>query len=450
MVNPCWLTSVPPAAPSSSGRAGLTTLRAGLRGDRAVFGVKPAGPANGHLRAGGRVVSGADRRATSGRSRPRARRPAALWRSRSVAPDRAWLEALDHGLKLRPEERPATVDAWRAALEHTRGARNSTIATMPQRFRKRIASAAIAATKRTAAIARDQRLAVRAMQLPRHALPIAAGIAGAVCLAALLSPTAPTLTADGSHATRSIAAGANTRPRTASIQPRHQQLARAPSRRPAAASAPSTSPGARVGNATAAGRRVPAPPAPRESSSPPVTASPAAAASPPVAASPAVAASPPGSPPGARVGDTTVIGWRVVDPQAPRPAPSPRPTTAPPPPAPSSPPTEPVRVGGNISPPTRTRNVRPVYPPHARSARVEGSVILEAVIGPTGRVTDVKVLRSAPLLDEAAMEAVLQWELHPHPAQWRARPGHHDGDRELHVVAKVSHYRSSQSIPVCR
>ena len=57
--------------------------------------------------------------------------------------------------------------------------------------------------------------------------------------------------------------------------------------------------------------------------------------------------------------------------------------------------------------------MRPVYPPHARSARVEGSVILEAVIGPTGRVTDVKVLRSAPLLDEAAMEAVLQWEYTP-------------------------------------
>ena len=57
--------------------------------------------------------------------------------------------------------------------------------------------------------------------------------------------------------------------------------------------------------------------------------------------------------------------------------------------------------------------MRPVYPPHARSARVEGSVILEAVIGPTGRVTDAKVLRSAPLLDEAAMEAVLQWEYTP-------------------------------------
>ena len=85
-------------------------------------------------------------------------------------------------------------------------------------------------------------------------------------------------------------------------------------------------------------------------------------------------------------------------------------TEAPPPPPP---PPEPVRVGGNISPPTKTRDVPPVYPPVAQSARVQGIVILEAVIGPSGRVTDVKVLRSVPLLDEAATTAVKQWEYTP-------------------------------------
>ena len=83
---------------------------------------------------------------------------------------------------------------------------------------------------------------------------------------------------------------------------------------------------------------------------------------------------------------------------------------APPPPPP---PPEPVRVGGNISPPTKTRDVAPVYPPVAQSARVQGIVILEAVIGPTGKVTEVRVLRSVPLLDAAAISAVEQWEYTP-------------------------------------
>jgi protein TonB len=54
-----------------------------------------------------------------------------------------------------------------------------------------------------------------------------------------------------------------------------------------------------------------------------------------------------------------------------------------------------------------------VYPPIAQSARVQGVVILEAVIGPTGKVQDVKVLRSIPLLDQAAIDAVRQWEYTP-------------------------------------
>lgn len=73
----------------------------------------------------------------------------------------------------------------------------------------------------------------------------------------------------------------------------------------------------------------------------------------------------------------------------------------------------PVRVGGNIRTPTKTRNVSPVYPPEAQAARVSGMVILEAVIGRDGRVTDAKVLRSVPMLDQAAIDAVMQWEFTP-------------------------------------
>src|SRR5215813_5278554 len=77
------------------------------------------------------------------------------------------------------------------------------------------------------------------------------------------------------------------------------------------------------------------------------------------------------------------------------------------------PPPAPVRVGGNIRPPTKTKDVRPVYPSIAQSARVQGVVIIEATIGPDGRVQEAKVLRSIPLLDAAALDAVKQWVFTP-------------------------------------
>ena len=82
---------------------------------------------------------------------------------------------------------------------------------------------------------------------------------------------------------------------------------------------------------------------------------------------------------------------------------------APPPP----PPQAPIRVGGNIKAPQKIKNVNPVYPPIAQSARVQGVVIIEATIGPDGRVKDAKVLRSIPLLDQAALDAVKQWQFTP-------------------------------------
>jgi periplasmic protein TonB len=72
-----------------------------------------------------------------------------------------------------------------------------------------------------------------------------------------------------------------------------------------------------------------------------------------------------------------------------------------------------VRVGGNIKPPTKVKDVKPEYPAIARSARVQGVVIIEAVIGPNGNVEETKVLRSIPLLDAAALDAVKQWTFTP-------------------------------------
>jgi TonB family protein len=72
-----------------------------------------------------------------------------------------------------------------------------------------------------------------------------------------------------------------------------------------------------------------------------------------------------------------------------------------------------IRVGGNIRTPVKIKDVRPVYPPEAQAARVTGVVILEARIGEDGSVDDARVLRSIPLLDQAAVDAVMQWRFRP-------------------------------------
>jgi protein TonB len=87
------------------------------------------------------------------------------------------------------------------------------------------------------------------------------------------------------------------------------------------------------------------------------------------------------------------------------------PDVPPPPPPPA--PRAPVRTGGALQPPALITRVPPVYPPIAVSAKIEGVVILEATVGRDGRVEEVRVLRSVPLLDNAAKDAVLQWEYAP-------------------------------------
>jgi protein TonB len=87
--------------------------------------------------------------------------------------------------------------------------------------------------------------------------------------------------------------------------------------------------------------------------------------------------------------------------------------SAPPPPPPPAAPPQPVRVGGKISEPKKTKHVAPIYPPIAQSARVQGIVIIEATIGVDGSVTDARVIRPVALLDQAALEAVRQWKFTP-------------------------------------
>jgi len=99
----------------------------------------------------------------------------------------------------------------------------------------------------------------------------------------------------------------------------------------------------------------------------------------------------------------------------PPPPPPPRPSSTPPTVGrlPAEAPLQPLRVGGSIQEPRKLRNVSPVYPPDAIQARVQGVVVLECTIDPAGKVAAVRRLRGVPLLTDAAVAAVKQWEYTP-------------------------------------
>ena len=82
----------------------------------------------------------------------------------------------------------------------------------------------------------------------------------------------------------------------------------------------------------------------------------------------------------------------------------------PPPPVPS---VRPLRVShmmeGNL-----IHRVQPEYPPLARQARVQGVVVLRAVISREGKIENLQVLNGHPLLVQAAMDAVRQWRYRPY------------------------------------
>jgi TonB family protein len=73
----------------------------------------------------------------------------------------------------------------------------------------------------------------------------------------------------------------------------------------------------------------------------------------------------------------------------------------------------PVRVGGDIRPPTKVRHVDPVYPARAREAGVGGIVIIDATVGVDGSIRDARILRGQALLNQAALDAVSQWVFTP-------------------------------------
>ena len=72
-----------------------------------------------------------------------------------------------------------------------------------------------------------------------------------------------------------------------------------------------------------------------------------------------------------------------------------------------------ARRAETVTPATKIKNVQPVYPAIARAANVEGYVLLAVKVDKNGKVSDTKVIRSSPLLDQAAVDAVRQWEYRP-------------------------------------
>lgn len=72
-----------------------------------------------------------------------------------------------------------------------------------------------------------------------------------------------------------------------------------------------------------------------------------------------------------------------------------------------------VRVSQGVSVGRLINKREPVYPQLARSARVQGQVVLTAIISKDGTIQDLRVLSGHPLLIQAALDAVRQWQYKP-------------------------------------
>jgi protein TonB len=73
-----------------------------------------------------------------------------------------------------------------------------------------------------------------------------------------------------------------------------------------------------------------------------------------------------------------------------------------------------VRVSQGVSQGLLVHQVKPAYPPLARQARIQGSVVLQAVIAKDGTIQNLRLVSGHPMLAPAALEAVKQWRYKPY------------------------------------
>jgi len=75
----------------------------------------------------------------------------------------------------------------------------------------------------------------------------------------------------------------------------------------------------------------------------------------------------------------------------------------------------PVRIkqGGEVTAASIITQTHPVYPPLARQARIQGTVVLRAIIDKDGQVAKLEVISGHPLLVQSALDAVKQWRYKP-------------------------------------
>ena len=92
------------------------------------------------------------------------------------------------------------------------------------------------------------------------------------------------------------------------------------------------------------------------------------------------------------------------------------PSAAPPPPPPpveQKKAVQRIRVGGQVQQANLIRQPKPIYPPLAKQARIQGVVLFEAIIGKDGTIQNLRLVSGHPLLVPAAQEAVKQWLYKP-------------------------------------
>ncbi|HMC31677.1 MAG TPA: energy transducer TonB [Candidatus Angelobacter sp.] len=73
-----------------------------------------------------------------------------------------------------------------------------------------------------------------------------------------------------------------------------------------------------------------------------------------------------------------------------------------------------IRVSGGVTAGNLLRRVEPVYPPLAKTARIQGQVILHAVISKSGSIENLQVMSGHPMLVQSALDAVRQWKYKPY------------------------------------